>query len=110
MIFFCLPETLRAKTINISPNTRQADEKTHEITRISTTQSVQLETKRVAAFLKRCFIDPLAIIAYLRFPAVALVVYWAAITFGAVSLFIPNSFVPSNPNSRRPVIFSPLYI
>ena len=36
--------------------------------------------------MKRIFLDPLKIILYLRFPAVAITVYYAAITFGSLYL------------------------
>src|ERR1700742_3147474 len=52
--------------------------------RVTTRQSVQLKTKKWLAVLRRCFIDPLKIILLLRFPAVAITVYYASITFGSL--------------------------
>lgn len=107
MIFFCLPETLRAKDLTSIPspaNTPQVNEKADNVmTRVSTTQSVQLKTKRIAVILKSCIIDPLSVLSYLRFPAVAIVVYWAAITFGSVSFFGP--FYQSH-NCKNKLAFS----
>lgn len=93
MIFFFLPETLRAK--KLPATTAQVDENTDEMSRVSTTQSLQRKTKKFAAILKACLIDPLAIIANLRFPAIALVVSWASITFGAVSLIYFSMHLPN---------------
>jgi len=52
--------------------------------RPTTRQSVKLQTKKWITVLKRCFIDPLKIILLLRFPAVAITVYYASITFGSL--------------------------
>lgn len=43
-------------------------------------------TKKWIKRLKRIFIDPLAIILYLRYPPVLLTVYYASITFGSLYL------------------------
>jgi len=54
------------------------------LSRSTTRQSVKLQTRKWIAVLKRCFIDPLKIILLLRFPAVAITVYYASITFGSL--------------------------
>ncbi|OBT80844.1 hypothetical protein VF21_00070 [Pseudogymnoascus sp. 05NY08] len=92
VLTFCLPETLR-KTVPISelasgnPGTSE-DAVMPVASRVTTRLSVKDQTVTVARVLKRCFIDPLMIVTYLRFPAVALTVYYAAITFGC--LYILN--------------------
>jgi multidrug resistance protein len=82
LILFCLPETLSFK--KSSPDL--VAEPT--LTRVSTRQSAKLKTKKAAKIFKRCFIDPLSVLGYLRFPAVLITVYLASVTFG--SLFILN--------------------
>lgn len=88
VLTFCLPETLR-KTVPISAhasgNPETGDNAVMPVaSRITTRQSVKDQTVTVARVLKRCFIDPLMIVTYLRFPAVALTVYYASITFGCL--------------------------
>ncbi|KAI5860254.1 major facilitator superfamily transporter multidrug resistance [Durotheca rogersii] len=82
------------------------------LSRISTTRSVQTYTKHAATWMKRCFVDPLEVILYLRFPAVALTVYYAAITFG--SLYVLNISIQSafsrEPYSYPAIIIGLLYI
>jgi multidrug resistance protein len=90
LLIFCLPETLAPKE-SLIPRPQMMDEKTGgrpELTRISTRQSVQIKTKKAAKYFKRCIIDPLSVLGYLRFPAVLITVYLASITFG--SLYMLN--------------------
>ena len=92
VLTFCLPETLQ-KTVPItelvSPEPETSGDTVMPVaSRITTRQSVKDQTVTAARVLKRCFIDPLMIVTYLRFPAVALTVYYAAITFGC--LYILN--------------------
>lgn len=61
------------------------------------------KTKRCIKILKRIFIDPLAIILYLRYPPVLLTVYYASITFG--SLYLLNISLEYT-FSRPPYSFS----
>ncbi|RDL38011.1 MFS general substrate transporter [Venustampulla echinocandica] len=84
---FCLPETLPHRVVASS---QPADQNTTKsgLTRSSTRQSIQQKTGKVAKVFKRCIIDPLSVLAYLRFPAVLLSVYLASITFG--SLYVLN--------------------
>ncbi|KFY36971.1 hypothetical protein V494_04913 [Pseudogymnoascus sp. VKM F-4513 (FW-928)] len=88
VLTFCLPETLQrtvpiAELASGSPETNETPVMP-VASRITTRQSVKDQTVTVARVLKRCFIDPLMIVTYLRFPAVALTVYYAAITFGCL--------------------------
>ncbi|KAI0129945.1 major facilitator superfamily transporter multidrug resistance [Xylariales sp. AK1849] len=86
LILFALPETLAKRKPIISRTETTAS-------RVSTTRSVQVRTRLVAAWLRRAFVDPLEVVTYLRFPAVAIVVYYAAITFG--SLYVLNISIQS---------------
>lgn len=101
LLLFCLPETLKR------PEDPAPDTIRPPLTRISTRQSVQIKTKKSAVFLKRCLIDPLKIILYLRYPAVLITVYYASITFGA--LYVLNISLQDT-FSRRPYNFSTLII
>ncbi|KAK7954507.1 MFS multidrug resistance transporter [Apiospora saccharicola] len=92
LILFALPETLPIKKpAAVDSDTRAAQGA--ELSRVSTTRSVQVRTKRLSKSLKRFFIDPLQVVTYLRFPAVAITVYYASITFGA--LYVLNVSVQS---------------
>ena len=113
ILTFCLPETLTKRRIVVQPN--QTTEKTAvrpQLTRISTRQSVQIKTKKAAKIFKRCIIDPLSVLAYLRFPAVLISVYLASITFG--SLYMLNISVQqtfsASPYGYSVIIVGLLYI
>jgi MFS family permease len=91
------------------------DEKTGgrpELTRISTRQSVQIKTKQAAKYFKRCIIDPLSVLGYLRFPAFLITVYLASITFG--SLYMLNISIQQTfsepPYGYKVIIVGLLYI
>jgi len=106
LLLVCLPETLARKTspaLNVQQPVGGSTEKRPALSRISTRQSVQIKTKRVAKVLKRCFIDPLSVLAFLRFPAVLITVYLASITFG--SLYILNISIQQT-FSQKPYGFS----
>ncbi|KAI0885830.1 major facilitator superfamily transporter multidrug resistance [Annulohypoxylon maeteangense] len=103
LILFCVPETLARRT----PVTTVQTSPANDLSRVSTTRSVQVYTKKAAVWLKRCFLDPLEIIMYLRFPAVAITVYYAAITFG--SLYILNISLQSS-FSKEPYNYSAIII
>jgi MFS family permease len=84
-ITFCLPETLAVLKDPAPPQQPMVEKNGRPgLSRVSTRQSVQLRTKRAAAIFKRCIIDPLSVLGYLRFPAVLLTVYLASITFGTL--------------------------
>ncbi|KAI2473142.1 major facilitator superfamily transporter multidrug resistance [Annulohypoxylon bovei var. microspora] len=108
LILFCVPETLARRT----PATAVQSSHTNDLSRVSTTRSVQIYTKNAAASLKRCFVDPLEIILYLRFPAVAITVYYAAITFGALyvlNISLQSSF-STEPYGYSAIIIGLLYL
>ena len=77
-LFFALPETLKARA-PASPNDSS-------LTKVSSRQSTKRNAKRLVKALKRSFLDPLQIVLYLRFPAVALTVFYGSITFGTLYL------------------------
>ncbi|KAK5707537.1 hypothetical protein LTR97_000074 [Elasticomyces elasticus] len=113
LILFCLPETLRRRRPLAAEAEQEAieavkgeksDSTRPTLTRTATTKSVQVKTKKYLALLRRAFVDPLRIILYLQFPAVAISVYYATVTF--MSLYMLNisvqqtfSIAPYNYNS-----------
>lgn len=77
------------------------------LTRVSTRQSVQIKMRTYLSLIRRIFLDPLLVLAYLRYPAVALTVYYASITFG--SLYFLNISIQST-FSTTPYNFSTLIV
>ena len=114
LLFWCLPETLK-ETKSLMAEIRgetsaQISNGQHEqlaLTRTSTRQSVKMEGKIYAKLLKRIFWEPFTIVKYLRFPAVALTIYYASITFGSLYLLQVGVQVTF---SRPPYNFTPLQI
>ncbi|XMA13158.1 hypothetical protein WAI453_005949 [Rhynchosporium graminicola] len=113
LLTFCLPETLaKRQSLNLAPDTNAKAGVRPELTRVSTRQSVHVKTKKAAKVFKRCIIDPLSVITYLRFPAVALTVYLASVTFGSLyvlNISIQKTFSES-PYSFKTIIVGLLYI
>lgn len=99
-LFFCLPETLKARKALVdevgeageageaadadTENKRLADVQRLPLQRVVTKQSVQVKTRKWAKVARRVLVDPLKIILYLRFPAVALTVWYASVAFGCL--------------------------
>ncbi|KAI5266770.1 MFS general substrate transporter [Aureobasidium subglaciale] len=114
LLLFFLPETLKdtVSTSDIIAASEKDDNTRPTLSRTSTRQSVALKSKRYVTILRRWFVDPLAIILNLRIPAVALVVYYASITFG--SLYVLNISVQqtfdSDPYNYSTIIVGLLYI
>ncbi|WYZ41641.1 hypothetical protein EsH8_V_000536 [Colletotrichum jinshuiense] len=106
MILFCLPETL-ARPKPPAPVRAASEGEKVALSRTKTTESVKVHSKKAAALLKKSFIDPLSVLLYLRFPPVAITVYYAAITFGA--LFVVNISLQAT-FSQPPYGFSELII
>ena len=121
-VLFALPETLRqrkslaaATGADNETDASDADEKTGArptLKRTTTTQSVKVKSKKYGVMLKRAFLDPLKIILYLRFPAVAISVFYASVTFGSlymlnISVTYTFSLAPYRYNS---IIIGLLYI
>jgi len=96
MIVFCLPETLARKKPITPPadSAEAAADTTNTLTRTSTVRSVRDTAKKTSMIFKRCIVDPLGILLYLRFPAVIMAVYSASIAFG--SLFVLNISIQSS--------------
>lgn len=79
----------------------------HSLQRVSTRQSVQRTTKKWLFVFRRCFIDPLRIILYLRFPAIFLVVSYATIAFAC--LYVLNISIQTT-FSHQPYAFSTVIV
>ena len=121
-ILFCLPETLATRKPLIQEaeadvEANISEKRTNELSRppldrIATTQSVAIKSKTYLSVLRRVFLDPLRIILYLRFPAVAICVAYASITFG--SLYMLNISVQrtfsEEPYNYSVIIVGLLYI
>lgn len=75
--------------------------------RVSTRQSVQRTTTKWLLVVRRCFIDPLRIILYLRFPAIFLVVSYATIAFAC--LYVLNISIETT-FSHQPYGFSTVIV
>ena len=86
VLFFALPETLKDRRPALEEPTGEAQAVPPPLKRTSSRRVVHQKTKTTVKWLKRAFLDPLKIILYLRFPAVAITVYYAAITFGSLYL------------------------
>lgn len=129
LILFCLPETLKdrksvaavAESETVPADAPVADEKSGAatdtnvrptLTRTTTKQSVQVKTTKYLGFFKRAFIDPLRIILYLQFPAVAICVFYATTTFAALyslNVSIQQTF-SAEPYNYTSIIVGLLYI
>lgn len=111
LIIFALPETLPRK--NQKPAATQAQPISEKngtnpnLSRVSTRQSVQQKTKSYIQTVRRFFVDPLIVLTWLRYPPVALTVYYATITFG--SLYILNISIQAT-FSAEPYRFSTLIV
>ena len=87
LLLWILPETLKSTKPIISEEEQQAVAATPAntpLSRTSTGRSVAVGGRRFVKILRRVFVDPFLIIYYLRFPAVAITVYYASITFGSL--------------------------
>lgn len=116
LITFAMPETLRRTELQGPVQPQQSSpEKTMarpDLRRVSTRQSVQTTTKTTLKTLRRYFLDPLVILTWLRYPPVALTVYYASITFGSLyclNISIQASFSAS-PYNFKTIIVGLLYI
>lgn len=90
-LFFCLPETLPRRKPAVPPaavRETAGGSSSPALSRTRTTESIKQNTKKATALFRKLIVDPLSVLTYLRFPAVAITVYYAAITFG--SLFALN--------------------
>ncbi|KAF2020180.1 MFS general substrate transporter [Aaosphaeria arxii CBS 175.79] len=117
LIIFALPETLRRKDQTesqqqVQPASNEKNDVRPELKRVSTRQSVQQTTKSWAKTTRKMLLDPLIIITWMRYPPVALTVYYASITFG--SLYFLNISIQatfsSEPYKYSTLIIGLLYI
>ncbi|KAH8602158.1 MFS multidrug transporter-like protein [Bisporella sp. PMI_857] len=118
ILTFCLPETLerRREIVTQQAVLNGPGERTlgtpPALTRMSTRQSVQQKTLSAAKIFKRCIIDPLSVLRYLRYPAVLITVYIASTAFGC--LYILNVSVQQtfseSPYNYPVIIVGLLYI
>ncbi|KAG9243257.1 MFS multidrug transporter-like protein [Calycina marina] len=110
----CLPETLERTKPRV-PQQEVSDGNMTDrqtLTRISTTRSVKNKTRKLAKIFKRCIIDPLAVLGYLRFPPVLITVYLASCAFAC--LYVLNVSIQKTfgeaPYSFSVLIVGLLYI
>ncbi|KAG7108378.1 Lipase 4 like protein [Verticillium longisporum] len=90
-LFFCLPETLPRRKPAVPPaavRETAGGSNSPALSRTRTTESIKQNTKKATALFRKLIVDPLSVLTHLRFPAVAITVYYAAVTFG--SLFALN--------------------
>ncbi|KAH7082810.1 major facilitator superfamily domain-containing protein [Paraphoma chrysanthemicola] len=120
-IIFALPETLprvprtpssEDSAPTSSPTDVEKGATPSSLQRTTTRASTVQKTKSFLTHLRQIFIDPLKILLWLRFPPVALTVYYASITFG--SLYILNISIQSSfsaaPYRYPTIIIGLLYI
>jgi multidrug resistance protein len=116
LIIFALPETLRSNTLPPPPPPQQPSSEKNaarpNLARISTRQSVQVKTKTTFQQARRIFLDPLYVLTWLRYPPIALTVYYASITFGCLyflNISIQSTFSMA-PYEFSTIILGLLYI
>ncbi|KAI9739613.1 MAG: hypothetical protein M1834_006331 [Cirrosporium novae-zelandiae] len=87
LVLFVLPETLKSqKSLQLEVEQEMAADGTGQatlgvtISRTSSRQIIQGNTKKWIKIFRRVFVDPLRIILYIRFPAIAILVCYASIT------------------------------
>jgi multidrug resistance protein len=117
LLLFALPETLRPKepdpitTSQAPPNSSEKGTAAPDLSRVSTRQTLQ-KTKSLLTHTRRIFLDPLYVLTWLRYPPVALTVYYASITFGSLyflNISIQSTFAKS-PYNFSTVILGLSYI
>jgi multidrug resistance protein len=102
-----LSDIIEPNQLENSREPSEARGKSPALERTVTRESVKIKTRKVAKILKRWFLDPLKIILLLRYPAVAVTVYYASITFG--SLYFLNISIETA-FSHKPYNFSTLIV
>lgn len=97
-------QTLKKPTPIITETDLQASLQRPTLNRTtSRTSAIHQKSRTYITLLKRIFLDPLRIILYLRFPAVAITVYYGSIAFG--SLYLLNISLQTT-FSKPPYSFS----
>jgi hypothetical protein len=89
------------------PHTTTTGSASATLGRTSTRERVQKKTKKYTRMARMVFLDPLKIVLWLRFPAVVLTVYYAAVTFG--SLYVLNISIQDT-FAKAPYNFSTLIL
>lgn len=107
VLLFTLPETLKDRKPPVEAPPSEAEATPLALQRTTSRQILHQKTKTTVKWLKRAFLDPLKIILYLRFPAVAITVYYASITFG--SLYLLNISLETT-FSKPPYNFSTIEV
>ncbi|KAL9597588.1 MAG: hypothetical protein Q9219_005027 [cf. Caloplaca sp. 3 TL-2023] len=106
-LVFVLPETLKASKPTVDEEVLDTVAVGEDLKRVRSRQRLQQASRKWTRMLKRWFLDPLKIILYLRFPAVAITVYYASITFGALymlNISLQDTF------SKTPYSFSTIHV
>ena len=108
LLFFALPETLKART-PVLEDRESLDSVTFETSKQSL---VGRRAKSVFKSVRRALLGPMKIILYLRYPAVAVTVFYGSITFG--SLYVLNISIEttfsSPPYSYSSIVVGLTYI
>lgn len=107
VLFFALPETLKNPKLAIEEAAEGTEVSHLALEKTTSAQVIHQKTKLVLKWLTRALVDPLKIMHYLRFPAVAITVYYASITFG--SLYLLNISLEDT-FSRPPYNFSTIQV
>ena len=84
LLVWCLPETLKKRTPLAPEIDQEMPNSSPSDTGVVPRQNFHKQYMKGLVLLKRIFIDPFRVVHYLRFPAVALVVFYASITFGSL--------------------------
>ena len=106
LVLLGLPETLVQRKPPLVEVVQTEEPIQRQPSRVSSKKVAQ-RTTTVLANLKVIFVDPLKIILYLRFPPVALTVYYASITFA--SLYVLNISVEET-FAKQPYGFSTIIL
>jgi hypothetical protein len=99
-----LGEKAAAEDVPVTTTTGSASP---TLSRTSTRERLQKKTKKYTRMARMMFLDPLKIVLWLRFPAVLLTVYYAAVTFG--SLYVLNVSIQDT-FGKAPYNFSTLIL
>ena len=121
LLVFGLPETHKLRKALPEPDLESTQDRQDEkadtairpqLSRQTTRRSAARHTQRAVLLLHRIFIEPLKIILYIRFPPVALTVYYASIAFGSLyflNISVEKTFSAS-PYSFSVIIVGCLYL
>ncbi|KAF2769377.1 MFS general substrate transporter [Teratosphaeria nubilosa] len=126
IILFFLPETLRERRL-LAAEAEAGAEAEHgpainavasekstkpPVSSTPAKQSIHIKSREYWAAFRRAFVDPLRIILYLQFPAVAISVYYSTVTFASLyilSISVQQTFAAA-PYNYSPLIVGLLYL